>query len=205
MITKVQGKTLLGQSAFGKQPRLSFVEKAMLRWAVIDPEDRLLDANIGNGVMAEYLLRNMQCEVCGVSDRMEEVRLSRSRLRSCDIVYAAPGDIPWKEQAFDAVLLRHRGEDAALWHRVLKETVRVLRDGGQLVLGCTCYLPPFDAAVNLLSAESYEEKTAFDRVQTEQFLTELGCEHLSWRRCGFSTAVLIAWKKKAAADELLQE
>jgi len=39
------------------------------------------------------------------------VRNARERLQSCDIVYAAPGDIPWKENAFDTVLMKYSGED----------------------------------------------------------------------------------------------
>lgn len=67
MITKVQGKTVSGELSVKACPRLNPLEKAMLRWAVVDPEDRVLDACVGRGLMAEYLRRNMQCEVCGVS------------------------------------------------------------------------------------------------------------------------------------------
>lgn len=94
MITKVQGKTVSGELSVKACPRLNPLEKAMLRWAVVDPEDRVLDACVGRGLMAEYLRRNMQCEVCGVSSDMEEVRSARARLQSCDIVYAPVGDIP---------------------------------------------------------------------------------------------------------------
>lgn len=70
MITKVQGKTVSGELSVKACPRLNPLEKAMLRWAVVDPEDRVLDACVGRGLMAEYLRRNMQCEVCGVSSDM---------------------------------------------------------------------------------------------------------------------------------------
>ena len=55
MISRVQGKTLAGEIAVKKLPKLSALEKAMLKWAVVDPDDRLLDANIGTGIMAEYM------------------------------------------------------------------------------------------------------------------------------------------------------
>lgn len=96
MITKVQGKTVSGELSVKACPRLNGLEKAMLKWAVVDPEDRVLDASVGRGLMAEYLRRNMQCEVCGVSSDMEDVRAARARLQSCDIVYAPVGDIPWR-------------------------------------------------------------------------------------------------------------
>ena len=89
MITRMQGKTLGSRAFPTRDARLSALEKAMLRWIVVDPDDKLLDTSIGSGMMAEYLRRNMQCEVCGVSDNMESVREARSRLQNCDIVYAA--------------------------------------------------------------------------------------------------------------------
>lgn len=60
MITKVQGKTVSGELSVKACPRLNPLEKGMLRWAVVDPEDRVLDACVGRGLMAEYLRRNMQ-------------------------------------------------------------------------------------------------------------------------------------------------
>ena len=128
MITKVQGKTVSGELSVKACPRLNPLEKAMLRWAVVDPEDRVLDACVGRGLMAEYLRRNMQCEVCGVSSDMEEVRSARARLQSCDIVYAPVGDIPWREGAFDTVLMQWKG-DADSLDRMLGEVLRVLKPG----------------------------------------------------------------------------
>ena len=104
MLTKVQGKTLRGEMTVAHPPKLSAMEKGMLKWAVVNMDDKVLDASIGSGLMAEYLRRNLQCEVCGVSSEMEDVRRARARLQSCDIVYACKGDIPWREEAFDTVL-----------------------------------------------------------------------------------------------------
>ena len=134
MITKVQGKTVSGELSVKACPRLNGLEKAMLKWAVVDPEDRVLDASVGRGLMAEYLRRNMQCEVCGVSSDMEEVRSARARLQSCDIVYAPVGDIPWREGAFDTVLMQWKG-DADSLDRMLGEVLRVLKPGGALLSG----------------------------------------------------------------------
>ena len=139
MITKVQGKTLASEIAVSQEPKLTALERGMLRWAVVDPDDKLLDANVGAGMMAEYLRRNMQCEVCGVSDNMEHVRYARSRLQTCDIVYAPAGDIPWREDSFDTILMRVANEEPELLCRMFAEAHRVLKPGGQLILGAACY------------------------------------------------------------------
>ena len=59
MITRMQSRTLRSEAFSCREPRLSQIEKAMLRWIVVDPDDRLLDTSIGSGMMAEYLRRNM--------------------------------------------------------------------------------------------------------------------------------------------------
>ena len=202
MISRVQGKTLAGEIAVKKLPKLSALEKAMLKWAVVDPDDRLLDANIGTGIMAEYLRRNMQCEVCGVSDNMESVRAARSRLQNCDIVYAAPGDIPWREDAFDTVLMKYGGEEDVVFHRMLSEAGRVLRPGGQLILGATCYPAALHALAVVLAPDSLEERQPFHRAEVTCMLESCAFERITWQRTGFATGVLIAWKRKPEVDEL---
>lgn len=205
MISRAQGKTMSAEVAVSKQPKLSTLEKAMLKWAVVDPEDRVLDTSIGSGMMAEYLRRNMQCEVCGVSDNMEHVRQARSRLQNCDIVYAGPGDIPWKENAFDTVLMKYASEEPAVLHRMLSEASRVLRPGGQLILG-TVYYPAFvNVIAGLFAEESMEEHRPFKRSEVMEMLYTSSFERLTWQRTSLATGVMIAWKRKPEVETLLSE
>lgn len=196
MISKAQGKMWATSMAVGKQQKLTSLDKAMLKWAVVDPEDRLLDANIGSGMMAEYLRRNMQCEVCGVSDNMESVRAARSRLQNCDIVYAAAGDIPWRENAFDSVLLKYNGEEDSVFLRVLSEVSRVLRPGGQLILGAMCYPAAIKAITTLLADAEMGEQQNFRKTAMMEMVSACEFENITWQRTGFGTGVMIAWKRK---------
>ena len=197
MITKVQGKTVSGELSVKACPRLNALEKAMLRWTVVDPEDRVLDACVGQGLMAEYLRRNMQCEVCGVSADMEDVRAARARLQSCDIVYAPVGDIPWREDAFDTVLMQWKGEADAL-ERMLSEVLRVLKPGGQLVLGTACWPAAMNALRRWVAVSA--EGTSVNRLELQTRLTDLSFEQVSWQRTGLGTGVMTAWKRKPALD-----
>ena len=169
MITKVQGKTVSGELSVKARPRLNALEKAMLKWAVVDPEDRVLDASVGRGLMAEYLRRNMQCEVCGVSADMEDVRAARARLQSCDIVYAPVGDIPWREDAFDTVLMQWRGNADSL-DRMLSEALRVLKPGGQLVLGTACWPAAMNALRRWMAVSA--EGTPVNRLELQSRLSD---------------------------------
>lgn len=193
MITKVQGKTLAGEIAVSKEPQLSSMERAMLKWAVVDPDDKVLDANVGVGKMAEYLRRNMQCEVCGVSDNMEHVRFARSRLQNCDIIYAPQGDIPWREDSFDTVLMRVGNEETEIVSRMLSEANRVLKPGGQLILGAVCYPMWINVVADWFSVE---EKNRMDSRRLEKLIEEQKLESPSWQRTTLGMGVMIAWKHK---------
>lgn len=193
MITRVQGKTLTGDVVIRREPKLTTLEKAMLRWVTVDEEDKILDANVGNGMMAEYLRRNMQCEVCGVSDSMDQVRLARSRLRNCDIVYAPVGDIPWREDAFDTVLMKLGAEETPTLQRLLHEARRVLKPGGQLILGAMCL--PIGAS-KLLPTDLREELCILPKDTLQSLLCELSYQKITWQRTGITTGVMIAWKAK---------
>lgn len=197
MITKVQGKTVSGELSVKARPRLNALEKAILKWAVVDPEDRVLDASVGRGLMAEYLRRNMQCEVCGVSADMEDVRAARARLQSCDIVYAPVGDIPWREDAFDTVLMQWRG-DADSLDRMLSEALRVLKPGGQLVLGTACWPAAMNALRRWMAVSA--EGTPVNRLELQSRLSDLSFEEVSWQRTGLGTGVMTAWKRKPELD-----
>ena len=202
MISRAQEKTLSSDIAARKQPKLSSLEKAMLKWAVVDPEDKVLDANIGSGMMAEYLRRNMQCEVCGVSDNMEHVREARGRLQNCDIVYAGPGDIPWREGAFDTVLMKYTGEETVAMTRTLSEAARVLKPGGQLILGTMYYPAAVSAIANVFAEESLSEFKPFQRSAIMEMLSGCSFENITWQRTGFTTGVMIAWKSKPEVEQL---
>lgn len=201
MITRVQGKTLAGEIAVRKEPRLTALERSMLRWAVVDPDDRLLDANVGSGMMAEYLRRNMQCEVCGVSDRMEQVRSARDRLQSCDIVYAPAGDIPWREDAFDTVLMKMDAEEPETIERMLAEAKRVLRPGGQLILGVMCWPAAMAAAASFLFSE---DRRPIRMREVQQMLNKAAYEKVTWQRTGLRMGVMIGWKNKPGLENMHQ-
>ena len=198
MITKAQGRVLAGEAVQQDQARLSALEKAMLRWVVVDPEDKLLDANVETGMMAEYLRRNMQCEVCGVSENMECVRQARSRLQSCDIVYAAAGDIPWHADQFDTVLYKLRSPEEDALKKNFEEVCRVLKPGGQLIIGLHSLPAVLSMVIGLFSDEG--EKRGYTHQELENMLADTAFENISWQRTGINTGVLTAWKHKEGQD-----
>ena len=199
MISKAGSRTYERTQCPPRRQRLSAMERCLLKWAVIDRDDRVLDVGLGNGLMAEYLLRNMECEVCGVADDMELVRSTRGLVRSADLVYAAAGDIPWRDQAFHTVLLRPSRMDGSAMENQLREVHRVLKEGGQLVMGMRNLPAPLQAAMDAMS-EAEEETESVSRRQMKAMLSGLGFEQMSWHPCGIFSGALVAWKRNPLAE-----
>lgn len=202
MLTKVQDERFAAKHAERIQPKLSALEKGMLKWAVVDPQDKVLDAKVGGGLMIEYLRRNLQCEVCGVSDNMDVVSNARNRLVNCDIVYASPEDIPWPNESFDTVMLKLDSDDADTLERMLQEVMRVLKEGGQFLLGLKDYPIALQSIVQHFSDDSDGSRRITKNSLMER-LTDEGFEQLSWQRTSFSTGVLTAWKNKPGIADAL--
>jgi len=202
MITKAQSKRYSGQPPLETKPRLTALEKGLLRWTMAEHGDKVLDACVGNGMMLEYLQRNMECEVCGVSDDMRSVRISRTRLRNADIVYASLEDIPWRENTFDSVYIK--AISAPLSETSLREISRVLKPGGQLLVGFRTIPAPFRQMASLLHPELDDElhrpKTRGHILAT---LKMLGFMQITWQQTDLFHSVGIAWKPIELSDAIV--
>ena len=200
MISKAGSRTYERAHFSSRHPRLSTMERCLLKWAVIDRDARVLDVGLGNGLMAEYLLRNMECEVCGVADDMELVRSNRGLVRSADLVYAAAGDIPWRDQAFHAVLLRPCRLDESAMENQLREVPRVLKEGGQLVMGLENLPAPLRSTLDAIRETPAEATENITRRRAMKMLSQLGFEQFSWHPCGIFAGALVAWKRNTVEE-----
>ena len=193
MITKAQSKRYTPQRPLESKTRLSALEKGLLRWTMAERGDKVLDAHVGNGLMLEYLQRNMECEVCGVSDDMESIRATRSRLHNVDIAYASREDIPWKENTFDSVYLKMIA--VPLTEAALHEILRVLKPGGQLLIGFRTIPTPLRQLMGLLRSENDDELTKpSTRGRFLGMMRELGLTQITWQQTDPFNSVGIGWK-----------
>lgn len=203
MISKVQSKELRHEATLAIRPKLLPTQRGMLRWVVLDPGDKVLEVGTRDGMMLEYLYRHMQCEVCGTSSKMEDVRQARSRLRYADIVFAYEHDIPWKEGSFDAVMLHKERYSSDNWQQALKEIFRVLRPGGQLIIGTAHCPAPFRQIASLFVAEEEDSQPMRlqSKAETLHMLQESGYEQLSWQQVDIRSGVAIGWKPAKESAE----
>ena len=199
MITKVQSKELHRDRAPSARAKLSAVERSMLRWAVLDPGDKVLDANTRDGLMLEYLYRNMECEICGISASMERVKQSRGLLRQADIVFASAEDIPWREGSFDAVLMRKERNMDETRPKMLREVLRGLKPGGQFLLGTPYCPPPFRQVAGFFAGDGGDHAPPWTQGKTEilRLMKKAGFQQVSWQQSELASGVAIGWKEVA--------
>ena len=114
----------------------------------------------------------------------------------------AEGDATVVELRIDGrELTLQSGEEPAVQQRSLAEASRVLKAGGQLILGAVCYPAAVNALAGIL-ADNGEERHPFRRDEMAELLAGCGFEKVTWQRTGFGTGVMIAWKRKPEVDEL---
>lgn len=205
MITKVGNKVYDGLPYRSAHPKLGMLERSLLRFSIIGKDDKVLDVGLGDGLMVDYLKRNMECEVCGVSDNMDLVRRARGMVRSADLVFAGVGDIPWRDNSFDTVLLRAKTCGAEPFQKQLLEIKRVLKDGGELSLGVRCYPKALRLALRAVAEEEGEGVECLSRHEIEALLHQCDFEHLAWRRASLTSGVMICWKNKPAVDHYFMD
>lgn len=193
MITRAQSKQYAPQRPYHIKPKLTAMEKCLLRWTMAERGDKVLDAHVGNGLMLEYLQRNMECDIYGVSDDMEAVRETRSRLRNADIAFASREDIPWQDQTFDSVYLKM--QHMPVTEASILEILRVLKPSGQLLIGFCTIPAPLRQLASIFRPEHEEEmRKPAARKQAMTMMRDMGLTQITWQQTGLFLSVGIGWK-----------
>jgi ubiquinone/menaquinone biosynthesis C-methylase UbiE len=175
MLTKTQtaGKTLL----LDVHQRLNAAMRACIAWAAVEEHDKILDMACGDGQMLCRLNDQLRLTLCGMCETADQARSVSELLGGADVIPGRMEDIPWRDGTFDAVLLSApmKGEPA----RVLGETMRVLRPGGQFVMAAP------------LLRHRWEGEGS--RREMMRLMQEAGFREVSFRATGLSGAI-VGWK-----------
>ena len=84
--------------------------------------------------MLRVLSQKYSLRACGIADDPEHARALRLELPDAEIFCARKEDIPWRDQAFDAVFYQMKKNAPAFDGTFLREAARVLKPGGQLLI-----------------------------------------------------------------------
>jgi SAM-dependent methyltransferase len=101
----------------------------------------LLDAGCGTGGMLSLVRQKFpEAELSGIDESSHAVELAGARETGARLLQGSVHDLPFPTESFDIVLsldvLSHTGVDDAL---ALRETFRVLRPGGRLILNVAAF------------------------------------------------------------------
>ena len=174
--------------ALGQQRHLTASMRACAVWAAIEEHDKILDLSCGNGALLDHLSQNCQLTVCGMCDTPEMAREASELLGDADVIAGRMEDIPWRDEAFDVVMLSGALRGKA--RLALSEAIRVLRPGGQFVM-----------AAPLFRGIGEEELT---KRSVMRIMQDIGFREVSFRTAGLS-GVLIGWKPGHAGGGPLRD
>jgi demethylmenaquinone methyltransferase/2-methoxy-6-polyprenyl-1,4-benzoquinol methylase len=116
--------------SYGQDPRW---RRFLVSRVEAGPDDRVLDAATGTGLVARELVRRKGCAVVGVDQSPEMLAQARGRSNGrIELVEAAAERLPFADGEFDALtftyLLRYVDDPAA----TLAELARVVKPGGTI-------------------------------------------------------------------------
>jgi Methylase involved in ubiquinone/menaquinone biosynthesis len=198
MLQKTQSTISIKKAKQSVSRRLNAGEKGLLQFAVIDDGDTVLQISCSGGALLREMLRKHHCQVCGTTGDMAALRVARQSLPDADIIYAQPDDIPWRDESFSILLCNvdfGQIEDPA---RLLKEAMRVLKPGGQMLMTLTWYPSPISHMLNYFSRqEGFENSNhCYSKQEAIATLEVMGFESVTWHTNEFGSSVVIGWKPK---------
>lgn len=151
---------MAGSSSLAHMPRATAL--ALLG----QPSGTLLDVGCGGGSHT-LAFADAGWDVTGVDPSSAQLRLARER--GCNVVQASAEQLPFDDDAFDAVVSTWTHTDVEDWPATLREIRRVLRTGGPFVyLGVhPCFVGPHSEFVEArgvpqLHAARYREAGRYD-------------------------------------------
>ena len=192
MLERVQDGSLLGGIIRDREVYLHGACKALAQWAIVDDYDNILDLSCEDGKLLHYRTRRFSLRACGVSGDGETARRIRSLLPDAEVFPARKEDIPWRGETFNAVFYQMKNDEQTQENGAfLREVVRVLKPGGQLLISLRG-LPGVLTAIG--SVAGMCEDAGIRRTQLLRWMEEAGLKDVSWRIAGPLTGIAMGFK-----------
>ena len=193
MLDRIQAKAWLKSDRAGIEPALHGAQKALAQWAIVDDYNAVLDMHCCDARLLRYLGKCYSLRACGIADDAAAARALRQQAPEAEIFCARKEDIPWRSETFDAVFYQMKKSEAALDAGFLKEAMRVLRPGGQMLVALTGAPEIVSRAGALLGFCAHDTHIALHTLLKR--MEEAGLADVSYRMAQPLTGVAIGWKR----------
>lgn len=191
MLERVQSRSWLQDMDMGVH--LHGAQKALAQWAIVDDYDNILDMHCEDAQLLRYLAQKYSLRACGIADDPEHARALRNGFGDAEIFCARKEDIPWRDESFDAVFYQMKKNEYGFSGGFMREAMRVLKPGGQMLMAVSGAPEALHQAASLLGIGEADE-----HVKPAQILTameEAGFDDVSWRMATPFISIAMGWKR----------
>ncbi|MCL2867010.1 MAG: methyltransferase domain-containing protein [Clostridia bacterium] len=176
--------------------RLSAKDKNMLRLAVINEDDNVLQIPCENGTLLTHIAGKYRCRINGATNDYNQMRSTHAMNPDINIVYCGRNEIPWRDNSFSVLFSGLPFTDITDAAKLFNEAMRVLKAGGQFI----CLLPVKpalykQAIYSTPNNVSMAVRTLLTRHEAMAAMSEAGFQSVSWHMRGLFNAITVGWKK----------
>jgi len=192
VLNRVQGRNLLHSASSEMRVYLHGAQKAMAQWAIIDDYNTIIDLKCEDTCLLRALASKYSLRTCGIASAADRAKQLREEMTEAEIFCARSEDIPWKSGTFDAVFYRLYKKDGMPESKMLREALRVMKDGAQMLIS-------MEGAPEIIwhMADIFGTVNADDHVSPAKLMKELesiGFRDVSWRMSAPGIGIVMAWK-----------
>jgi SAM-dependent methyltransferase len=194
MLERVQERSWLHLLGLQEKTHLYGMQKAIAQWAIVDDYNNILDLSCQDTHLLRYFSQKYSLRACGIADDPEHARTLRAELPNAEIFCARKEDIPWRDQAFDAVFYQMKKTAVDYDAAFLREAARVLKPGGQLLIAVQGVAEPLYRAGSLFGfCDTEDHLSPSDLMKS---MESSGLEDVSWRLAQPMVAIAMGWRRR---------
>lgn len=133
MQTRAELQGSLNQYLSNTRVMLSRSERSVINWAMVDDHQSILELACEHENLIRHFQNQYRIRACGLCFDAELSQSLRSSLDQAEIMWSNCGDIPWKNDSFDRVILTNTLPYYLSLDIFLSEIYRVLAPGGKVI------------------------------------------------------------------------
>lgn len=121
------------QSVWDKKKPMTTVQRALIRWAMVDDDQAILEVSCKRAALLRHYLDHFYVRACGLCRDYAALHALRTDAPEAEWMMGTPADIPWQNGTFSVVLASSVSEEPT--QARVRELCRVLQPGGRVVMG----------------------------------------------------------------------